>query len=57
VWAFVRSESTEVFMKILGDLEAACTALLGHRTFSPSCILVDNSDADINAAMCALKNL
>jgi hypothetical protein len=57
VWAFVQSDSTEVFKKILGDLKAACTALLGHRTFAPSCILVDNSDAEINAARRTLKNL
>jgi hypothetical protein len=57
VWAFVRSKTAEVFKKILEDLKAACTAMLGDRSFAPSCILVDNSNAEINAARCALACL
>jgi hypothetical protein len=56
VWSLIRSESTAVYQKILGDLKAACNSLLPEgSSFAPSCILVDNSDAEISAARCAMS--
>jgi hypothetical protein len=38
---------------LLGDLKAACEALMpADAEWKPSCCLVDNSDAEINAARC-----
>jgi hypothetical protein len=53
VWALVRHETTEVFSTILGDLKAACDAILQLQRgdgLQPSCILVENSNAEISAA-------
>lgn len=51
IWAIVRHETSAVFTRILSDLKAACEAIMpGGAEFRPSCTLVDNSDAEINAA-------
>jgi hypothetical protein len=49
--AVVRHKSSEVYQTLLGDLKTACKGLLPPgRAFKPSCMLVDNSDAAINAS-------
>jgi hypothetical protein len=56
VWALVRHETTEVYSTILGDLKDACDGILQLRQkecLQPSCVLVDNSNAEIGAARCA----
>jgi hypothetical protein len=56
VWSLIWSESTAVYQKILRDLKAACNSSLPEgSSFAPSCILVDNSDAEISAARCAMS--
>jgi hypothetical protein len=47
-----------VYLKIFWGLKAACNSLLPEESsFAPTCILVDNSDAEILAARCASSNL
>jgi hypothetical protein len=58
VWALLRHETTltEVYSTILGDLKDACDGILQLRQkecLQPSCVLVDNSNAEISAARCA----
>jgi hypothetical protein len=51
LWAVVRHESSKVYQILLDDLKTACQGLIPPgRVFKPSCILVDNSDAEINAS-------
>jgi hypothetical protein len=56
VWALVRHETAQVYSTILGDLKDACDGILQlqHKEcLRPSCVLVDNSNAEISAARCA----
>jgi hypothetical protein len=53
LWAIVRHETTDVYSVLLGDLKSACEAQMpADAEWKPSCCLVDNSDAEINAARC-----
>lgn len=56
-WAILRSETLDMYAKLLTILKERCErkmAELGKDSeeFSPSCLLVDNSDAEIGAGKC-----
>jgi hypothetical protein len=60
VWALVRQETKEVYSTILGDLKSACDGILNLQQkdgLKPSCVLVDNSNAEISAVKCAPGSL
>jgi hypothetical protein len=53
LWAMARHKRSDVYQTLLGDLKTACEGFMPTgRAFKPSCILVDNSDAEINPSRC-----
>jgi hypothetical protein len=51
LWVVARNKSSKVYQTLLDDLKTACQGLIPpDRVFKPSCILVDSSDAEINAS-------
>jgi hypothetical protein len=54
VWALVSHETSEVYVTVLGDWRRACESLMpADEQLLPSCVLVDNSNAEINASRSA----
>lgn len=54
MWAIVRHENSEVYHTVLGDWRKAYEDLMPKdQQMLPSCVLVDNSNAEINASRSA----